>query len=83
MERIERGAGVQEDLAILEDVAGKMEGGTICAFADAAAWPVQGMLRHFLEDFEEHVRQKQVPVPRELRTVMDAARPPRREAACA
>jgi len=63
VERIERGAGVQEDLDILEDVAGKMEGSTICAFADAAAWPVQGMLRHFREDFEEHIRQKKCPFP--------------------
>jgi len=63
VERIERGAGVPEDLDILDDVAGKMEGGTICAFADAAAWPVQGMLRHFREDFEEHVRQKKCPFP--------------------
>ncbi len=61
--RIERGAGVDDDLAILSDVAGKMEGQTICAFADAAAWPVQGLLRHFREDFEQHVRQKKCPFP--------------------
>ena len=36
---------------------------TICAFADAAAWPVQGLLRHFREDFEAHVRERQVPLP--------------------
>jgi len=56
--RIERGAGRMEDLDTLTDIAGKMEGQTICAFADAAAWPVQGLLRHFRSDFEEHVRQK-------------------------
>lgn len=55
--RIERGAGLQEDLDLLLDVAGKMEGQTICAFSDAAAWPVQGLLRHFKNDFEEHIRQ--------------------------
>ena len=53
-ERIERGEGREEDLAILLDVAGKMEGATICAFADAAAWPIQGLLRHFRSDFEAH-----------------------------
>jgi NADH-quinone oxidoreductase subunit F len=63
VERIERGAGVAGDLDILLDVAGKMEGQTICAFADAAAWPVQGMLRHFRDDFEEHLRQKKCPFP--------------------
>ncbi len=63
MERIERGAGTPDDLDILLDVAGKMEGQTICAFADAAAWPVQGLMRHFREDFEEHVRQRKCPFP--------------------
>jgi len=63
MQRIERGAGTQEDLDILLDVAGKMEGSTICAFADAAAWPVQGLLRHFRADFEEHVKQGKCPFP--------------------
>ena len=61
--RIERGSGTPGDLDILLDVAGKMEGQTICAFADAAAWPVQGLLRHFREDFELHVRHKKCPFP--------------------
>jgi NADH-quinone oxidoreductase subunit F len=63
VQRIERGAGVASDLDVLLDVAGKMEGQTICAFADAAAWPIQGLLRHFREDFEEHVRQQKCPFP--------------------
>ena len=50
-----------EDLAILVDIAGKMEGQTICAFADAAAWPVQGLMRHFRADFEAHIEQKKCP----------------------
>ncbi len=61
MNRIERGAGQQDDLEILLDIAGKMEGQTICAFADAAAWPVQGLLRHFRADFEAHIREKKCP----------------------
>jgi NADH-quinone oxidoreductase subunit F len=63
LSRMERGAGLREDLDILLDVAAKMEGQTICAFADAAAWPVQGLLRHFRGDFEEHVRQRKCPFP--------------------
>jgi NADH-quinone oxidoreductase subunit F len=59
--RIERGAGLPEDLEVMGDVAGNMEGQTICAFADAAAWPVQGLLRHFRSDFEEHIRQQKCP----------------------
>jgi NADH-quinone oxidoreductase subunit F len=63
IERIERGAGAEEDLDVLLDVAGKMEGQTICAFADAAAWPIQGLLRHFRADFEAHVRERKCPFP--------------------
>jgi len=59
--RIERGAGNDSDLEVLLDVAGKMEGHTICAFADAAAWPIQGLLRHFRGDFEAHVREQKCP----------------------
>ena len=61
--RIERGAGTPEDLDVMLDVAGKMEGQTICAFADAAAWPVQGLLRHFRGDFEQHIRERKCPFP--------------------
>jgi NADH-quinone oxidoreductase subunit F len=63
MLRLERGAGRTEDLDILLDVAAKMEGQTICAFSDAAAWPVQGLLRHFREDFERHVELGKCPFP--------------------
>ena len=61
LQRIERGAGTAEDLDVLLDVAGKMEGQTICAFADAAAWPVQGLLRHFRADFEAHIERRKCP----------------------
>jgi NADH-quinone oxidoreductase subunit F len=63
LERIERGAGEERDLEILLDVAAKMEGQTICAFSDAAAWPVQGLLRHFRADFEAHVREHKCTFP--------------------
>src|SRR5262245_26601444 len=58
VQRIEARPGQPDDLAILLDVAAKMEGQTICAFSDAAAWPVQGMLRPFREDFERHVAER-------------------------
>ena len=61
--RIEHGRGRPEDLALLEDVPALMEGQTICAFADAAAWPVQGLMRHFRSDFEAHIRAKKCPFP--------------------
>ena len=61
---VPRGNGLdQQDLDVLSDVASKVEAQTICAFADAAAWPIQGMLRHFRDDFEEHIRQGKCPFP--------------------
>ena len=50
--RILEGAGTPRDLDLLVDVANKIEGHTICAFGDAAAWPVQSFLRHFRHEFE-------------------------------
>ena len=61
--RIEEGRGTPEDLGILSDLPAMMEGQTICAFADAAAWPIQGLLRHFREDFEAHIQEKKCPFP--------------------
>ena len=50
--RILEGKGRQEDLTLLVDVANRIEGHTICAFGDAAAWPVQSFIRHFRHEFE-------------------------------
>jgi NADH-quinone oxidoreductase subunit F len=58
IKRIEEGQGRQEDLDLLLSAAGQIEGKTICAFGEAAAWPVQGFLRHFREEFEYHIEHK-------------------------
>jgi len=50
--RIVDGQGNKEDLDRLLDVANKIEGHTICALGDAAAWPVQSFLQHFIHEFE-------------------------------
>ena len=50
--RITEGKGRQADLDMLVDVANKIEGHTICALGDAAAWPVQSFMRHFRHEFE-------------------------------
>ena len=39
----------------LLDVASQVEGHTICALGDAAAWPVQGLIRHFRGEIEERI----------------------------
>jgi NADH-quinone oxidoreductase subunit F len=62
-ERIERGRGSAADLEVLSDVPGLMEGQTICAFADAAAWPIQGLMRRFRADFEAHIQAEKCPFP--------------------
>jgi NADH-quinone oxidoreductase subunit F len=50
--RITDGKGRSEDLNMLVDVANKIEGHTICALGDAAAWPVQSFLKHYRHEFQ-------------------------------
>jgi NADH-quinone oxidoreductase subunit F len=50
--RITEGKGTKNDLQLLLEVANKIEGHTICALGDAAAWPVQSFLKHFMHEFE-------------------------------
>ena len=59
--RIENGEGRTEDLDMLLDVANNIEGRTICALGDAAAWPVQGFLRHFRDEFQYHIDHGKFP----------------------
>jgi len=47
-----------DDLQMLRASAGQIEGHTICAFGEAAAWPVQGFLRHFWHEFEYAIVNK-------------------------
>jgi len=53
--RIEHGEGKPQDLDLLVDVAGKIEGRTICALGDAAALPVASFIKHFRAEFEYHI----------------------------
>ena len=50
--RIVEGQATVDDLQMLRAAAGQIEGHTICAFGEAAAWPVQGFLRHYWDEFE-------------------------------
>ncbi|MHB1539856.1 MAG: NADH-quinone oxidoreductase subunit NuoF [Steroidobacteraceae bacterium] len=52
IKRILAGQGRHEELNLLVDVANRIEGHTICALGDAAAWPVQSFLKHFRHEFE-------------------------------
>jgi NADH-quinone oxidoreductase subunit F len=53
--RIVDGEGTMDDLHRLKAIAGQIEGHTICAFGEAAAWPVQGFLRQFWDEFEYYI----------------------------
>lgn len=55
LQRIVDGKGKTEDLELLRSAAGQIEGHTICAFGEAAAWPVQGFLRQFWHEFEYYI----------------------------
>ncbi|MCP4008537.1 MAG: NADH-quinone oxidoreductase subunit NuoF [Proteobacteria bacterium] len=55
VKRINNGKGTPEDLDTLLDVANRIEGHTICALGDAAAWPVQSFLKHYRHEFEAKI----------------------------
>lgn len=55
LDRIVDGKGQLKDLELLRSAAGQIEGHTICAFGEAAAWPVQGFLRQYWHEFEYYV----------------------------
>jgi len=64
MERLVVGRASFEEIDLLEQVTKQVEGHTICAFGDAAAWPIQGLLRHFRPEIERRVREYQISSPR-------------------
>jgi NADH-quinone oxidoreductase subunit F len=58
MERLVVGDAEIEDIDTLLDVASQVEGHTICALGDAAAWPIQGLVRHFRDEIEERINTR-------------------------
>ncbi len=57
--KIESGKGEMKDIDLLWDVQRRIEGNTICPLGDAAAWPVAAAIRHFRDEFEWHVTNKE------------------------
>jgi NADH-quinone oxidoreductase subunit F len=55
MDRMVRGDAAVEEIDQMLDVASRIEGHTICALGDAAAWPVQGLVRHFRGEIERRI----------------------------
>lgn len=52
MERLAAGRAQPKEIDMLLQVTKQIEGHTICALGDAAAWPVQGLIRHFRPEIE-------------------------------
>ncbi len=55
MEKMVKGSAKISDIDKLLEVTKQVEGHTICAFGDAAAWPVQGLIRHFKPEVEKRI----------------------------
>ncbi len=58
LERMVVGDASVEEIDTLLDVAGQVEGHTICALGDAAAWPIQGLIRHFRGEIEDRITKR-------------------------
>ncbi|WP_339045222.1 NADH-quinone oxidoreductase subunit NuoF [Candidatus Mesenet endosymbiont of Agriotes lineatus] len=56
MKRMVKGDSTTEEIDKLLDIASQVEGHTICAFGDAAAWPIQGLVRHFRYVIEDRIK---------------------------
>ncbi len=55
LERMAKGESETSEIDTLLDVASQVEGHTICALGDAAAWPIQGLIRHFRQEIEDRI----------------------------
>ena len=58
MERLVHGDAESAEIDMLLDVTKQVEGHTICALGDAAAWPIQGLIRNFRDEIEDRIKLK-------------------------
>jgi NADH-quinone oxidoreductase subunit F len=63
MDRLVTGDAALEEVDMLLEVTKQVEGHTICALGDAAAWPIQGLIRHFRDEIEDRIKHKRAPRP--------------------
>ena len=64
MDRLVEGRATVEEIDMLWDVTKQVEGHTICALGDAAAWPIQGLIRHFRDEIVDRIKNRtRVQVP--------------------
>ena len=58
MDRLVKGEAEIEEIDMLLSVTKQVEGHTICALGDAAAWPIQGLIRQFRDEIEDRIKAK-------------------------
>ncbi len=63
MERLRVGESSPREIDMLYEVTKQVEGHTICALGDAAAWPIQGLLKHFRPELERRIAERENSVP--------------------
>ena len=59
MDRLAQGRATIDEIDLLEEVTRQVEGHTICALGDAAAWPIQGLIKHFRPELEQRILDRQ------------------------
>lgn len=65
MERLVKGDAEIREIDMLLDITKQVEGHTICALGDAAAWPIQGLMRHFRHEVERRINERHMPIAAE------------------
>jgi NADH-quinone oxidoreductase subunit F len=60
MTRMVKGDAQVSEIDLLQEVTKQVEGHTICALGDAAAWPIQGLIRHFRPEIEKRIAEFKV-----------------------
>ena len=76
LNRIARGEGTVKDLDLLISIASNIEGNTVCALGEAAAWPVRFMVTRFRDEFEKYVKAADsAPVPNKIHSTRHTALP--------
>lgn len=59
-----------DEIDMLWEISKQVEGHSICALADGAAWPIQGLIRHFRPELEERMRKFQESQPQKQRAAL-------------
>jgi NADH-quinone oxidoreductase subunit F len=73
--RMAEGRAHKREIGLLLDVTTQVEGHTICALGDAAAWPIQGLIRHFRHEIERRIDEYSARASAEARGPIAVAAP--------